>query len=346
LYARFTGGYLVAFLWLFSDFQARLSIARQYDTVASQSQQRQTLRAHSSQEDIYIQWSDRARLPCRFDHSVFNMTQQSLQRYELVENYEIPKDRTQPGGKWGSRDQERPPTPIPRTYVNHHWLTGSSSSANGIRSVDSHNEPLSASGQLHATNRGSLQRGMTRKIKLVQGKVLSADYPAPSAVQNAIQAKYRDKLDAPGEFSHMSCAAPSAIIALPHILIIVSDTAATCDPADFTIAKGYSLRPVKYGRQTELLIAITVYNEDQVMLARTLHGVLQNVRDLVNLRRTEFWNKDGPAWQKIVVCILVDGVETCDRGVLDYLATVGLYQAAVMKKDVDSQQTRAHIVRK
>jgi hypothetical protein len=153
--------------------------------------------------------------PCRFDHSVFNMTQQSLQRYELVENYEIPKDRTQPGGKWESRDQERPPTPTPRTYVNHHWSTGSSSSANGIRSVDSHNESLSTSGQPHATNRGSLQRGMTRKIKLVQGKVLSADYPVPSVVQNAIQAKYRNDLDGSEEFTHMSCAAPLAIVTLP-----------------------------------------------------------------------------------------------------------------------------------
>lgn len=39
---------------------------------------------------------------------------------------------------------------------------------------------------------GGLKRGMTRKVKLVQGSVLSADYPVPSAIQNAIQAKYRN----------------------------------------------------------------------------------------------------------------------------------------------------------
>ena len=38
------------------------------------------------------------------------------------------------------------------------------------------------------------------------------------------------------------------------------DTAATCDPDDFTIENGYTLRPAMYNRQTELLIAITYYN--------------------------------------------------------------------------------------
>jgi Chitin synthase N-terminal len=38
------------------------------------------------------------------------------------------------------------------------------------------------------------------------------------------------------------------------------DTAATCDPDDFVPENGYNLRPAMYGRQTELLIAITYYN--------------------------------------------------------------------------------------
>lgn len=55
-----------------------------------------------------------------------------------------------------------------------------------------------------------------------------------------------------------------------------------------------------YNRHTELLIAITYYNEDKMLTARTLHGVMQNIRDIVNLKKSEFWNKGGPAWQKIV----------------------------------------------
>lgn len=100
-----------------------------------------------------------------------------------------------------------------------------------------------------------------------------------------------------------------------------------------------------YNRHTELLIAITYYNEDKVLTARTLHGVMQNIRDIVNLKRSEFWNKGGPAWQKIVVCLVFDGIGPCDKDTLDVLATIGIYQDGVMKKDVDGRETVAHIVR-
>lgn len=53
---------------------------------------------------------------------------------------------------------------------------------------------------------GGLKRGLTRKVKLVQGSVLSADYPVPSAIQNAVQAKYRNDLESGSEeFTHMRC---------------------------------------------------------------------------------------------------------------------------------------------
>lgn len=99
-----------------------------------------------------------------------------------------------------------------------------------------------------------------------------------------------------------------------------------------------------YNRHTELLIAVTYYNEDKVLTARTLHGVMQNIRDIVNLKKSEFWNKGGPAWQKIVVCLVFDGIDPCDKGTLDLLATIGIYQDGVMKRDIDGKETVAHIV--
>ncbi|KAL9611575.1 MAG: hypothetical protein Q9167_003794 [Letrouitia subvulpina] len=169
-----------------------------------------------------------------------------------------------------------------------------------------------------------LKRYATRKVKL-QGPVLSLDYPVPSAIQNAIQQKYRNDLEGGSEeFTHMRY------------------TAATCDPDDFTLRNGYNLRPAIYNRHTELLIAITYYNEDKVLTARTLHGVMQNVRDIVNLKKTEFWNRGGPAWQKIVVCLVFDGIDPCDKNTLNVLATIGIYQN-VMKRDVDGKETTAHI---
>ncbi|PSK42338.1 Chitin synthase 3 [Elsinoe australis] len=172
----------------------------------------------------------------------------------------------------------------------------------------------------------ALKRAATRKVKLVQGAVLSADYPVPSAIQNAIQSKYRNDLESGSEeFTH------------------VRYTAATCDPNEFTLKNGYNLRPAMYNRHTELLIAITYYNEDKVLTSRTLHGVMQNIREIVNLKRSEFWNKGGPAWQKIVVCLVFDGIDPCDKGTLDLLATIGVYQDGIMKKDIDGKETTAHI---
>ncbi|KAL9624323.1 MAG: hypothetical protein Q9160_001570 [Pyrenula sp. 1 TL-2023] len=177
--------------------------------------------------------------------------------------------------------------------------------------------------QRQAPGGNEMKRYGTRKVKV--GQVLSIDYPVPSAIQNAIQPRYRNLEAGSEEFSHMRY------------------TAATCDPSEFTLKNGYNLRPAMYNRHTELLIAITYYNEDKVLTARTLHGVMQNLRDIVNLKRSEFWNKGGPAWQKIVVCLVFDGIDPCDKGVLDLLATVGVYQDGIMKKDVDGKETVAHI---
>lgn len=56
---------------------------------------------------------------------------------------------------------------------------------------------------------GGLRRYGTRKIKLVQGSVLSVDYPVPSAIQNAIQPEYRESEEAfTEEFTHMRCEFP------------------------------------------------------------------------------------------------------------------------------------------
>jgi hypothetical protein len=124
-------------------------------------------------------------------------------------------------------------------------------------------------------------------------------------------------------------------------------TAATCDPDEFTEAHGWSLRTKMYNRETELLIAVTSYNEDKTLYARTLHGVMLNIRDICRTKQSKYWRKSAeegnPAWQKITVALIVDGLEPMDKSVLDILATVGVYQDGVMKKQVDEKDTVAHI---
>ena len=86
-------------------------------------------------------------------------------------------------------------------------------------------------------------------------------------------------------------------------------TSATCDPDEFTEANGYSLRTKMYNRQTELLIAITSYNEDKTLYARTLHGVMLNIRDICKTKASKYWRRSAeegvPGWQKICVALII-----------------------------------------
>ena len=124
-------------------------------------------------------------------------------------------------------------------------------------------------------------------------------------------------------------------------------TAATCDPDEFTEANGWYLRTKMYNRDTEMLIAVTSYNEDKTLYARTLHGVMLNIRDICNTKQSKFWRRTAeegnPGWKKITVALIIDGLEPMDKSVLDILATIGLYQDGVMKKQVDEKDTVAHI---
>jgi chitin synthase len=174
--------------------------------------------------------------------------------------------------------------------------------------------------------RQTIKRGVTRKVKLTNGNFI-AEYPVPSPVYSAVEAKYSQTNTT--EFSHMRY------------------TAATVDPDDFSEEAGWSLRTKNYGRQTELLIAVTSYNEDKTLYARTLHGVMLNIRDICKTKQSKYWRKHAeegtPAWQKITVALIVDGLEPMDKSVLDLLATVGVYQDGIMKKQVDGKDTVAHI---
>jgi hypothetical protein len=116
----------------------------------------------------------------------------------------------------------------------------------------------------------------------------------------------------------------------------------TCDPDEFTPAQGWSLRASNYNRKTDLLIAITYYNEDKILVARTLHGVMLNIRDMVKAKWSEFrknsecvscreilrtnseahgthFRKTGEKepWKRIVVCLIFDGIGPADKAALE-----------------------------
>lgn len=246
-----------------------------------------------------------------------------MSAYSLTESYTAGATTTVPGQGAGGFSQEYAGQVPSNEYGGH---LGGADFPDYDRPASTVNDENAFLARQQTTKKaGGLGRSKTRKVKLQQGGVLSIDYPVPSAIKNATQEKYRDAEGGSDEFTKMRY------------------TAATCDPNDFTLKNGYDLRPRMYNRHTELLIAVTYYNEDKVLLARTLHGVMQNIRDIVNLKKSTFWNKGGPAWQKIVVCMVFDGLDKTDKNVLDVLATIGVWQDGVIKKAVGENETQAHI---
>ncbi|KAI9226551.1 MAG: family 2 glycosyltransferase [Piptocephalis tieghemiana] len=117
-------------------------------------------------------------------------------------------------------------------------------------------------------------------------------------------------------------------------------SAVTCDPDDFQ-AERFTLRPVIYQRPTELAICLTMYNEDEVLFARTMHGVMKNVAQFCKREKSKMWGPDG--WKKILVTIVSDGRKKIHPRTLSLLATIGVYQDGVAKNIVQGKEVMAHL---
>ncbi|GAA5864069.1 hypothetical protein JCM3774_006369 [Rhodotorula dairenensis] len=117
-------------------------------------------------------------------------------------------------------------------------------------------------------------------------------------------------------------------------------TAVTCGPDEFN-DHHYLLRPTLYNRQTELLIVITMYNEDEELFCRTLHGVMKNIAQLCKRKKSATWGPDG--WKKVVVTIISDGRKAIHPRVLDCLSALGVYQPNVMTNQIDEQPVACHL---
>ncbi|CAK9437843.1 uncharacterized protein LODBEIA_P22210 [Lodderomyces beijingensis] len=158
-----------------------------------------------------------------------------------------------------------------------------------------------------------------KKAKLVNGNYV-IDAPAPVALleKNCDAAK-----SAASEFKFMRY------------------TAATCGPSNF-IKFNYNLRQALYEprRETEIMICITMYNEDENLLARTLKGVFENVADLTK-RSDPMWGDES--WKKIVVCIVGDGRLHLNKRTQTLLTALGLYQDGYAKSKINDKTVKSHI---
>ncbi|EJD42686.1 glycosyltransferase family 2 protein [Auricularia subglabra TFB-10046 SS5] len=117
-------------------------------------------------------------------------------------------------------------------------------------------------------------------------------------------------------------------------------TAITCDPDEFE-KRRFCLRQNISGRQTELMVVITMYNEDEILFTRTLYGVMKNIAHLCTRKASQTWGPDS--WKKVVVCIVADGRKKVHPRVLDCLAALGVYRGDVMKSYVDKDPVQGHM---
>lgn len=117
-------------------------------------------------------------------------------------------------------------------------------------------------------------------------------------------------------------------------------TACTVDPDEFLEA-GYSLRFAEMNRECQIVVCITMYNEDKFSIARTIHSIMRNVAHLCNRKKSHVWGLNG--WKKVSVILVSDGRAKVNQGSLDYLAAIGVYQEDMAKASVNGDPVKAHI---
>ncbi|KAI0152858.1 glycosyltransferase family 2 protein [Xylariaceae sp. FL1272] len=167
-------------------------------------------------------------------------------------------------------------------------------------------------------NNVPLKRWKTVKQVLLYNGNLVLDCPVPPRLLDQLPHGERD------EFTHMRY------------------SAATCDPNNFYDER-FTLRQKLFSkpRHTELFIVVTMYNEDDILFARTMIGVLKNVEYMCSRKESKTWGPD--AWKKIVVCVVSDGRAKINPRTRALLAGMGVYQEGIAKQQVNGKDVTAHI---
>ncbi|ODQ80193.1 glycosyltransferase family 2 protein, partial [Babjeviella inositovora NRRL Y-12698] len=161
---------------------------------------------------------------------------------------------------------------------------------------------------------------ITKKVKMINGNLV-LDCPVAPSLLN----KY-----------------PMTINQEEREFLFMRYQAATCGPLNF-IRDRFTLRQNHYKqqRQTEIMIVVTMYNEDDILLARTLKGVFKNIKYLHSREGSSTWGANS--WKKIVVCVVSDGRSKINERAQALLAALGVYQEGFAKSKVNDKDVRAHI---
>ncbi|CAG8694697.1 12087_t:CDS:1, partial [Gigaspora rosea] len=152
-------------------------------------------------------------------------------------------------------------------------------------------------------------------VKLTKGN-LAFDSPVPKTMLQNIS------LESSKEFTH------------------IRYTAITCDPDEF-VRKKYSIRQKNYERDTEIMVVITMYNENDSLFIKTMSSVVKNVAYICSKKNSGIWGSEG--WKKIVVLIVSDGRNKINKRTLNVLSAMGCYQDGIMQDRVRRKPITAHL---
>ncbi|CAL9738546.1 chitin synthase 1 [Monosporozyma servazzii] len=223
-------------------------------------------------------------------------------------------------GDYSNRDHYDVNTIDKLEFINSKSVNSSTSSANSEnRLLPEDNEVINTNGVK------GLKRANTeiRKFKLWKG-----NFVFDSPVSSTLLDKYSIAVDKPENLSNE--------------FKFMRYQAVTCEPNELAF-KNFTVRQLQYlrPRQTELMIVITMYNEDHILLGRTLKGVMDNIKYMVKKTHSSTWGPD--AWKKIVVCVVSDGRSKINERSLALLSSLGCYQDGFAKDEINDTKTRMHM---
>ena len=102
------------------------------------------------------------------------------------------------------------------------------------------------------------------------------------------------------------------------------------------------LRQNFLNRDTELFVIITLYNEDDTQLLKTLRAVVKSIAYLCHPKTPRSWGPNG--WTNVVVCIVADGIANVHQRVISLLSVLGVYPAGIRLPDsVNDEPVQCHL---
>jgi chitin synthase len=121
-------------------------------------------------------------------------------------------------------------------------------------------------------------------------------------------------------------------------------TALTETPDDFgdSARVNGALRQNILNRDIELFVIITLYNEDDTQLLKTLRAVFESIAYLCHPKTPRSWGPNG--WTNVVTCIVADGASKVHRRVFAALNVLGIFPHGIHLPDsVNDEPVQCHL---